>query len=225
MNLSKRLAVLLSLIPEGGFLSDVGSDHAYLPAAAILDGKVEAAQAIDNKEGPFAHMAKTVKDLGLEGRLFLSLSSGLDDLDPRATTLVLAGMGGDLISSILLQGKAKLGAVEHLVVDAHSERSLLQETLLGLGYAPEAGRFIADRGKFYSLERWSKGAFEKELAPIEERYGILPSRGREEAFLSYLRAEEARMKAQLAHPSLPEGKKKEAEETIRLIEEYLHENA
>lgn len=225
MNLSKRLAVLLSLIPEGGFLSDVGSDHAYLPAAAILDGKVEAAQAIDNKEGPFAHMAKTVKDLGLEGCLFLSLSSGLDDLDPRATTLVLAGMGGDLISSILLKGKAKLGAVEHLVVDAHSERSLLQETLLGLGYAPEAGRFIADRGKFYSLERWSKGTFEKELAPIERRYGILPSRGREEAFLSYLRAEEARMKAQLAHPSLPEGKKKEAEETIGLIEEYLHENA
>lgn len=225
MNLSKRLAVLLSLIPEGGFLSDVGSDHAYLPAAAILDGKVEAAQAIDNKEGPFAHMAKTVKDLGLESRLFLSLSSGLDDLDPRATTLVLAGMGGDLISSILLKGKAKLGAVEHLVVNAHSERSLLQETLLGLGYAPEAGRFIADRGKFYSLERWSKGAFEKELAPIERRYGILPSRGHEEAFLSYLRAEEARMKAQLAHPSLPEDKKKEAEETIRLIEEYLHENA
>lgn len=225
MNLSKRLAVLLSLIPEGEFLSDVGSDHAYLPAAAILDGKVEAAQAIDNKEGPFAHMAKTVKDLGLEGRLFFSLSSGLDDLDPRATTLVLAGMGGDLISSILLKGKAKLGAVEHLVVDAHSERSLLQETLLGLGYAPEAGRFIADRGKFYSLERWSKGTFEKELAPIERRYGILPSRGREEAFLSYLRAEEARMKAQLAHPSLPEDKKKEAEETIRLIEEYLHENA
>lgn len=225
MNLSKRLAVLLSLIPEGGFLSDVGSDHAYLPAAAILDGKVEAAQAIDNKEGPFAHMAKTVKDLGLGDRLFLSLSSGLDDLDPRATTLVLAGMGGDLISSILLKGKAKLGAVEHLVVDAHSERSLLQETLLGLGYAPEAGRFIADRGKFYSLERWSKGTFEKELAPIERRYGILPSRGREEAFLSYLRAEEARMKAQLAHPSLPEDKKKEAEGTIRLIEEYLHENA
>ena len=225
MNLSKRLAVLLSLIPQGGFLSDVGSDHAYLPAAAILDGKVEAAQAIDNKEGPFAHMANTVKDLGLEGRLFLSLSSGLDDLDPRATTLVLAGMGGDLISSILLEGKAKLGAVEHLVVDAHSERSLLQETLLGLGYAPEAGRFIADRGKFYSLERWSKGAFEKELAPIERRYGILPSRGHEEAFLSYLRAEEVRMKAQLAHPSLPEDKKKEAEETIRLIEEYLHENA
>ena len=225
MNLSKRLAVLLGLIPEGGFLSDVGSDHAYLPAAAILDGKVEAAQAIDNKEGPFAHMAKTVKDLGLEGRLFLSLSSGLDDLDPRATTLVLAGMGGDLISSILLKGKAKLEAVEHLVVDAHSERSLLQETLLGLGYAPEAGRFIADRGKFYSLERWSKGTFEKELAPIERRYGILPSRGHEEAFLSYLRAEKARMEAQLAHPSLPEDKKKEAEETIRLIEEYLHENA
>ena len=225
MNLSKRLAVLLGLIPEGGFLSDVGSDHAYLPAAAILDGKVEAAQAIDNKEGPFAHIAKTVKDLGLEGRLFLSLSSGLDDLDPRATTLVLAGMGGDLISSILLKGKAKLEAVEHLVVDAHSERSLLQETLLGLGYAPEAGRFIADRGKFYSLEWWSKGTFEKELAPVERRYGILPSRGHEEAFLSYLRGEKARMEAQLAHPSLPEDKKKEAEETIRLIEEYLHENA
>ena len=51
MNLSKRLAVLLSLIPEGGFLSDVGSDHAYLPAAAILDGKVEAARPSTIRKG------------------------------------------------------------------------------------------------------------------------------------------------------------------------------
>lgn len=225
MNLSRRLATLLGLVPPGGFLSDVGSDHAYLPAAAILEGKVDAAQAIDNKEGPFAHMAKTRDELGLGGCLFLSLSSGLDDLDPRTTTLVLAGMGGDLISSILLKGKERLGAVEHIVVDAHSERSLLQATLLLLGYAPEEGRFIEDKGKFYSLERWSKAPFPCEVSPFERRYGILPSRGHEEAFLSYLRSEEARMKAQLAHPSLPEGKKKEAEETIRLIEEYLHENA
>ena len=63
MNLSKRLAVLLSLIPEGGFLSDVGSDHAYLPAAAILDGKVEAAQAIEDEAEA---MPDTEPDVGTD---------------------------------------------------------------------------------------------------------------------------------------------------------------
>ena len=224
MNLSRRLSTLLELLPPVPFLADVGSDHAYLPAAAILSGKALAAQAIDNKEGPFARMEKTRAALGLEGRLFLSLSSGLDDLDPLARTVVLAGMGGELISSILLKGREKLSPVDTLLLDAHSEQGLLQRTLLGLGYRPEEGRFIEEGGKFYSLERWSKGSYEGPLGPFEERYGLLPSAGREEAFLAFLQIEKARSLAMAVNPSLPEGRRKQAEENLRLIEEYLHEN-
>lgn len=43
--LSKRLATVGDLVPRGSRLADIGSDHAYLPVALMLEDKLSFAVA------------------------------------------------------------------------------------------------------------------------------------------------------------------------------------
>ena len=53
LELSPRLRMVASLIPAGARLADVGTDHAYLPVALILEGKIPWAVAADLKYNQF----------------------------------------------------------------------------------------------------------------------------------------------------------------------------
>ena len=45
LELSKRLAKVGEFVPENARLADIGSDHAYLPVALMLKGKIQFAVA------------------------------------------------------------------------------------------------------------------------------------------------------------------------------------
>ena len=97
-----RLAVLYDLVREDSVVADVGTDHAYLPASLILGGKIHRAFAGDVRPGPLRNAEKTVKKYGLEGKITLVLSDGLDSFPPGcADDVVIAGMCGILIADIL----------------------------------------------------------------------------------------------------------------------------
>ena len=102
IELSPRLRMVADLVPAGARLADVGTDHAYLPAALILEGKIPSAIAADLRQGPLARARTTVREAGLTGRVAFRLCDGLKGIDPRETEAVaIAGMGGETIASIL----------------------------------------------------------------------------------------------------------------------------
>ena len=102
IELSPRLRMVADLVPAGARLADVGTDHAYLPAALILEAKIPSAIAADPRQGPLARARTTVREAGLTGRVAFRLGDGLKSIDPRETEAVaIAGMGGETIASIL----------------------------------------------------------------------------------------------------------------------------
>ena len=50
--LSPRLAAAAELVRPNSFISDVGTDHAYLPIALCLDGKIRGGVVSDINQGP-----------------------------------------------------------------------------------------------------------------------------------------------------------------------------
>lgn len=102
MELSPRLAAIAAQVPSGARLADIGTDHAYLPTALLLEGAIPSAVASDVNEGPLERGRLTARQAGVEDRIQFRLCDGLAGLDrDQADTVVIAGMGGELIARIL----------------------------------------------------------------------------------------------------------------------------
>ena len=102
IELSPRLRLAADLVPEGARLADVGTDHAYLPACLLMEGKIPSAIAADLREGPLSRARETAAEYGCGDRMAFRLCDGLSGIRPEETdAVVIAGMGGETIAQIL----------------------------------------------------------------------------------------------------------------------------
>lgn len=102
IELTPRLRMVADLLPAGETLVDVGTDHAYLPAAMIQEGKIPSAIAADLREGPLSRAKETVRECGLNHQVSFRLCNGLIGIKPEEVGAVcIAGMGGETIAEIL----------------------------------------------------------------------------------------------------------------------------
>ena len=77
IQLTPRLRMVADLLPRDVVLVDVGTDHAYLPAVLLLEGKIRGAIAADLRPGPLNRARATVEEFGLEGKVKFCLCDGL----------------------------------------------------------------------------------------------------------------------------------------------------
>lgn len=102
LELTPRLRMVADMLPENVRLADVGTDHAYLPAALLLEGKIPGAIAADLREGPLSRAKETVREYDLEDKVAFRLCDGLSGIRAEETDAVsIAGMGGETIAMIL----------------------------------------------------------------------------------------------------------------------------
>lgn len=97
-----RLRKIEELIPDGLGCIDVGTDHGTIPVRLVRRGYPGRVLASDINAGPLNAARRTAAQTGVTGRIEFLLSDGLKLCPPDAVdTIVIAGMGGDLIVKIL----------------------------------------------------------------------------------------------------------------------------
>lgn len=102
IRLSRRLGAVASLVDEGSSIADIGTDHGYLPVYLVACGKIKKAVASDVNSSPLSSCRALVRREGLEDKIKLCLSDGLDSISASEyDTVIIAGMGGELIAGIL----------------------------------------------------------------------------------------------------------------------------
>lgn len=103
--LDKRLSCVAGMIRPGSRLADIGTDHAYLPAALVENGHCPRAIACDIRPGPADSARRTVQAAGLADRIEIRLGDGLAPIQAdEVDDIVIAGMGGETIAAILTEG-------------------------------------------------------------------------------------------------------------------------
>ena len=167
VDLSPRLRMVADLVPAGVRLADVGTDHAYLPAVLLQEGKIPFAIAADLRQGPLASARATVRRAGLEGRVAFRLCDGLRGIRPEEVDAVaIAGMGGETIAAILAAAPWTGEADMPLILQPMSSMPDLRQWLWKNGYQIITEDLCREGDTLYTAMLVRAGEME-ELSPGE----------------------------------------------------------
>lgn len=156
IKLSKRLETIASLVPTNSVVADIGSDHGKLMIELFNSGKITKGYAVENKKGPYSRLVKALEEEGIVDRVIPMLSDGITELPKSVNTVVIAGMGGKAIVSILKKDLSKLSNVDTLVIDAHSCIPFLREEVSKIGYQIAEERIVKEDDIFYEIIKFVK---------------------------------------------------------------------
>lgn len=99
--LTPRLNCIIKYV-NSTVTADVGTDHAYVSIELINSGRAHHVIASDVRQGPLSIAKSNVEKYHLTDKIETRLGSGLSILSPgEADTIIIAGMGGELICEIL----------------------------------------------------------------------------------------------------------------------------
>lgn len=151
IKISNRLRKVASFISEGAYFADIGSDHAYLASYVCLQDDKARAIAGEVSIGPYTSAQKTVKSLGLTDVIKVKLDDGLRVLEEGVTEVVIAGMGGSLIKSIIENGEDKLPAIKKLIIQPNNHEHYVREVFLKYNYALTKEVILEENNHIYEV--------------------------------------------------------------------------
>lgn len=149
IKLSKRLALLASLVPPSGSLADVGTDHGYLPVSLVQGGHKGSFYATDINHDPLERAKNTARGQGLENRIRFFLCDGLAAVPP-VDTVVIAGMGGETIAGILAAASWTREENRLLLLQPMTKAAQLRLWLYEQGYRVLSEHLVQD-GEVYEV--------------------------------------------------------------------------
>ena len=154
--LSPRLALCADFVRQDSVVADIGTDHALLPIWLVSRRKARRAIASDVNKGPIARAGANIARYGMSGLISTVVADGLAGVDPEEVTdIVIAGMGGDLISTILDDAPWVRNNRYRLILQPMSHPERLREYLFAHGFRVEKEQAVEDSGRIYSVMRVS----------------------------------------------------------------------
>ena len=150
--MNKRLSAIAELVQNGKGLVDVGTDHGQLPAQLAASGYTGALYASDIREGPLMAARRTAEDASLSDRIRFLLCDGLSLCPPEEIdTIVIAGMGGDMIVKILDEADWCMKEEYRLILQPMTKAEVLRYWLIYNEFAIEKETVVEDGGILYQI--------------------------------------------------------------------------
>jgi len=220
MKLSKRLQCIFDMIPAGGIAADVGSDHGKLIISLFLEGKISKGYAIENKNGPFTRLKGEIEINKVDKNIIPLLSDGISKLPMEVDRVIVAGMGGYLISDILKSHQEKLENVEWIIVDPHNAIKEVREEITNLGYHIYDEEMIYEDQIYYEIILFKKGKGQ-ELSELEKEFGPILLKKKSTLFKQKYEEKLKSIRDMIDKKAIPATKKAILEAKIKRIEEIL----
>ena len=121
VKLSERLSAVSKLITPTLKVADVGCDHGYLSIYLLQNNITDKVIASDVRKGPLSKASENVKLYGLNDKIELRLSDGLTNYKTgEVESVVMSGMGGNLMIKILEESKEIVESVKELMIISES---------------------------------------------------------------------------------------------------------
>lgn len=200
IQISNRLQEAAAMVTPGNMLADVGTDHGYVPIYLVQKGVIPGAIAMDINKGPLERAREHIGQNGLGDYIQTRLSDGVAALQVgEADAILVAGMGGGLVTHILEEGMDVCKNAKELILQPQSELQNVRVYLREHGFAIVEERMVLEDGKYYPMMKVTyKGENDCKLSEkkvklyqmIEDKYGPLLLREQNTVLLQYLQKEE-----------------------------------
>lgn len=131
-----RLETIVHMVDVCAVAADIGTDHGYVPEMMLKRGLAKRVIATDINEGPLSRAVEHLSSSGCGDACEFRLGSGLKVLKPgEAECIVIAGMGGELIASILDESRAVAQKARQLILQPMTAADKLRLYLRDNGYS------------------------------------------------------------------------------------------
>lgn len=152
MRLSKRLAAIARLVPQGAVVADIGTGHALLPLHLAGRGISPRVIAGELNPGPLRAAREAVAAAGMAERIEVREGYGLRILQPgEAEVAVISGMGGLSMAEILEASPEVLERLNRLVLQPQGDEALLRRWLMDHHWFLVAEDLVYEDGHFYVI--------------------------------------------------------------------------
>jgi len=223
MKLSKRLQTIADFVKKGAVVADIGTDHAHIPIYLIKNNIISKAYACDINAGPLEKAKENINYYGVKN-IELRLSNGLEKLKTdEADTVIIAGMGGELIIDILDRGQGFFDKKNTFILSPHTKIEEVRNYLLRKGLKILKEDMCIDEGKFYTVMEVKCIENKEMYSEAELLYGKYLIENKHPVLIRFLKKEEAKYISILSNIGLNEERKTELRHRLDIIEETINE--
>ncbi|MDO5444478.1 MAG: class I SAM-dependent methyltransferase [Eubacteriales bacterium] len=150
--MTERLKTITDLVQPGKGVIDVGTDHGYVPAELALRGYAGNIIASDINEGPLSAAKRYALEQNVSNRILFTLSDGLAGCSPKLVdTVIIAGMGGDLICSIIDAADWLCRPKIRLILQPMTKAEILRYYLINNGFVITDEKLVRENGRVFQI--------------------------------------------------------------------------
>ena len=154
------MKAVASMVTPDYVLADVGTDHGYVPISLVQRKKIPKAIAMDINKGPLQRAREHIAEFQLEEFIETRLSDGVKKLKVgEVDSILIAGMGGELVIHILSDGMEVCRSVKELILQPQSELDKVRRFLRENKYKIVDEDMVIEDGKYYPMMK---------VVPVEE---------------------------------------------------------
>lgn len=188
MRISERLKCVAENVSKNSIVADIGCDHAYTSIYLIKNNIARYVYAMDVNKGPLLRAKQNVEMFDMQDKISVILSNGLKEVKPEYNieTVLISGMGGNLMIDILSAGKVSEIKYKELILQPQSHISDLRKFLHNNGYKIINEEMVYEESKYYNIIKCIPGA-DAEYSEDEYEYGRLLLLDRSDVFIDYLK--------------------------------------
>lgn len=169
IRLDERLSKIASLV-DFGTVADVGCDHGKLGYYLVSTDRASKVVATDISLLSLKKAEELVLMNGCEEQMECRLCDGLEKVEPsEADTVIIAGLGGDVISEIIMRAFEDGKQFGCFILSANTHPEKVRETLVKTGQMVIYDEDLECSGKRYSLIKSVKG--KSNLDEMQIRFG------------------------------------------------------
>jgi len=170
--LSRRMQLVAEMVTKGSRCADIGCDHGYVAIWLYKTGRSPHVIAADVRKDPLKSAQENAIAFGCADNVECRLGDGLTVLKrDEADSIIIAGMGGKTMISILDGSPDIRDAASELILEPQSEAKEVRRYLYANGFEIADESFVREENKYYPVIKAVRAGKAAEVSEEEYLFG------------------------------------------------------